>query len=133
MHDIWVRFVGNFAHRIEGPLNLRFVLQPIMAVIFASIAGFKDAKLGKAPYFWSLFTDPLHRRELLKNGWKSIGKLFIVAIVLDVIFQIKELHIVYPGEALIVATLLAIMPYLIVRGLVTRLLGKGSKERVLKA
>jgi hypothetical protein len=102
-------------------------------VIFASIAGFKDAKLGKAPYFWSLFTDPLHRRELLKNGWKSIGKLFIVAIVLDVIFQIKELHIVYPGEALIVATLLAIMPYLIVRGLVTRLLGKGSKERVLKA
>ena len=133
MHDIWVRFVGNFAQRIEGPLNFRFVIQPIMAVIFASIAGFKDAKWGKAPYFWSLFTDPMHRRELLKNGWKSIGKLFIFAIVLDVIFQIKELHTVYPGEAIIVAALLAIMPYLIVRGLVTRLLGKASKERVLKA
>ena len=132
MHDIWVRFVGNFAQRIEGPLNFRFVIQPIMAVIFASIAGFKDAKWGKAPYFWSLFTDPMHRRELLKNGWKSIGKLFIFAIVLDVIFQIKELHTVYPGEAIIVAALLAIIPYLIARGLVTRLLGKGAKDRVLK-
>jgi hypothetical protein len=132
MHDIWVRFVGNFAQRIDGPLNFRFVMQPIMAVIFASIAGFRDGKLGKAPYFWSLFTDPLHRRELLKNGWKSVGKLFVFAIVLDVIFQIKELHTVYPGEALIVALLLAIIPYLIVRGLVTRLLRKGSKDRVLK-
>jgi hypothetical protein len=122
MHEIWLRFIGNFLHRVEGPLHFRFVLQPVMAVIFATIGGVRDAKVGKGPYFWSLFSDPQHRTELLKDGWKSIGKVFILAIVLDVIFQIRELHTVYPGEALIVALLLAIIPYLLVRGLVTRLL-----------
>lgn len=128
MHDIWLRFIDNLSQRIAGPLNFRFLLQPVMAVIFASIGGFKDAKAGRAPYFWSLFTDPQHRRVLLKDGWKSVGKLFIFAIILDVIFQIRELHTVYPGEALIVALFLAIIPYLLVRGMVTRLLRKSSPE-----
>jgi hypothetical protein len=121
VNDIWMRVMGNFSHRISGPMNFRFILQPVMALIFATIAGLKDAKAGKSLYFWSLFTEPQHRAELLKDGWKSIGKIFFMAIVLDVIFQIRELHTVYPGEALIVAVLLAILPYLMVRGLVNRL------------
>jgi len=36
--------------------------------------------------------------------------------VLDVVYQLIELHFVYPGEALIVAFILAILPYLILRG-----------------
>src|SRR5450432_3426198 len=117
MHDAWLRLTQNLSHRISGPMNIRFILQPIMALIFATIGGLKDAKAGKAPYFWSLFTDPHHRVQLLKDGWKSVGKVFILAI--------KELHTLYAGEALIVALLLAIIPYLIVRGLVTRLFRKG--------
>src|SRR5450432_2393190 len=111
MHDAWLRLTQNLSHRISGPMNIRFILQPIMALIFATIGGLKDAKAGKAPYFWSLFTDPHHRVQLLKDGWKSVGKVFILAIGLDVIFQIKELHTLYAGEALIVALLLAIIPY----------------------
>jgi hypothetical protein len=48
----------------------------------------------------------------------------ILAIVLDVIYQIKQLHFVYIGEAIIVAIVLALLPYLILRGLVTRLFSK---------
>jgi hypothetical protein len=59
--------------------------------------------------------------ELLKDGWKSVGKVFILAIVLDVVYQIIELHFVYVGEAIIVAFILAFLPYLILRGLVTRI------------
>jgi hypothetical protein len=129
MHDIWLRFMGNLSHRVDGPLHFRFLLQPIMAVIFATMAGIKDAKAGNAPYFWSIFTDPQHRRMILKDGWKSIGKVFIFAIILDVVFQIMELHTVYPGEALIVAFFLSIIPYLIIRGPVTRLLRKGHGHR----
>ena len=50
--------------------------------------------------------------------------MFILALALDVVYQIIVLRFVYPGEALIVAFILAITPYLILRGLVTRLARK---------
>ena len=97
MHDIWMRFMENLSHRVGGTMRFRFILQPTMALIFATIDGLKDAKSGKAPYFWSLFTEPQHRIERLKHGWKSVGKVFVLAIVLDVIFQIRELDSVSSG------------------------------------
>jgi hypothetical protein len=121
MDDIWVRLADNMADRISGPMKFRFILQPAMACFFAVRSGLNDARAGKPPYFWSLIDDPLHRTEMLQDGWKSVGKVFMLAIVLDVIYQVIALRFVYPGEALLVALLLAILPYLIVRGLVTRL------------
>jgi hypothetical protein len=41
-------------------------------------------------------------------------------VVLDVVYQLIVLHFVYPGEALIVAFILAIVPYVILRGPVVR-------------
>ena len=67
---------------------------------------------------------PAQRDDMLKDGWKSVGKVFILALVLDVIYQIIELRFVYAGEAIIVAFVLAILPYLILRGLVTRIARK---------
>jgi hypothetical protein len=58
---------------------------------------------------------------MIKDGWKSVGKLFILALVLDVVYQILVLRFVYPGETIIVAFVLAIVPYLILRGLVNRI------------
>jgi hypothetical protein len=124
MHDIWRRAAEHFSERVDGPLHFRLVLQPLMAVIFATIGGFKDAKAGRAPYLWRLCSEPQNRGVLLLDGWKSIGKVFILAVVLDVVFQIEELQTVYPSETLMVAILLAIVPYLLVRGPVTRLLSR---------
>lgn len=120
MDDVWLRFMENMSFRIDGPMKFRFVFQPLMAVIFAFIAGRKDAQAGKPPYFWALLTVPEHRSEMLRDGWKSVGKVFVLAMVLDVVFQVLVLHKVYPGEVVLVACLLAIVPYLIVRGAVTR-------------
>jgi hypothetical protein len=125
MSDIWVRFVGNLADRISGPMSFRFLLQPVMAAIFAVIAGLKDAKAGNPPYFWSLLSDKSQRAAMLKDGWKSVGKVFVLAMILDLIYQIVVLHFFYPGEMLLVAVLLAIVPYLILRGLVTRIARRG--------
>jgi hypothetical protein len=122
MDDTWMRIVENMSDRVTGPMKFRLVLQPVMASIFAIIAGLKDAKLGKPPYFWGLFSNAGHRAEMLKDGWKSVGKVFVLALVLDVVFQIMVLKTVYPGEVIIVAFLLAIVPYLLLRGLVTRLM-----------
>jgi hypothetical protein len=102
-------------------MKFRLLLQPVMAVIFATISGLNDAKTGKPPYFWALISDPSHRKEMIKDGWKSVGKVFVLALALDVIYQIIVQRFVYPGEAIVVALALAIVPYLIVRGLVTRL------------
>jgi hypothetical protein len=119
--DIWMRIVGDLADRVSGPMKFRLVLQPVMALIFAIISGLKDAKAGKPPYSWTLFTDPAHRAAMLKDGWKSVGKVFMLAIVLDVVYQFRVLHLVYPGEAIIVAIVLAIVPYLLLRGVVDRI------------
>ena len=121
MDDTWRRLVHDLIARTTGPLHFRLVLQPLMASIFAIRAGLQDAKTGKPPYFWSLLWDPAHREDMLKDGWKSVGKVFVLAIVLDIVYQIIAEHFLYPGEAIIVAFVLAIVPYLILRGLVTRL------------
>lgn len=124
MDDILIRVVENLQDRVSGPMKFRLLLQPLMAVIFAVMSGLKDAKAGKPPYFWALLTDPAHRREMIKDGWKSVGKVFVLALILDIVYQIVVLRFVYPGEAIVVALALAILPYLIVRGLVTRVARK---------
>jgi hypothetical protein len=121
MEEIWMRFVENLIDRVTGPMKFRLLLQPIMAVIFATISGLKDAKTGKPPYFWALISDPSHRKEMIRDGWKSVGKVFVLALALDVVYQIIVQRFVYPGEAIVVALALAIVPYLLVRGLVTRI------------
>ena len=124
MDDIWTRILENMADRVSGPMKFRLLLQPIMASIFAIRSGLHDARTGKPPYLWTLLTDPAHRADMIKDGWKSVGKVFLLALVLDVVYQIIVSRFVYPGEAIIVAFLLAIVPYLILRGLVTRLARK---------
>ncbi|MDO9596094.1 MAG: hypothetical protein Q7J47_00080 [Azoarcus sp.] len=124
MDDIWIRIIEHMSDRVSGPLKFRLLLQPVMAAIFAIKAGLLDARTGKPPYFWALATTPEHRVDMLKDGWKSVGKVFILAVVLDVAYQIIVLGFVYPGEVILVAFVLAILPYLILRGLVTRIARK---------
>jgi hypothetical protein len=124
MDDILMRFVENLNDRVSGPMKFRLLLQPAMPAFFAIRAGLDDARTGKPPYFWSLVTDPAHRVDMLKDGWKGVGKVFLIALLLDVVYQIIVLKFVYPGEAIYVAFVLAILPYLILRGLVTRIARK---------
>jgi hypothetical protein len=115
--DLWDGLVS----RSTGPLKFRFFLQPGMAIFLAVRCGLRDSREGKPPYFWAIFTDPAQRRELLHDGWKSIGKVFILAVALDCIYQAIELHWIHLFEAILVALLLAIIPYLLVRGPVNRI------------
>lgn len=122
MEELWQRFIDHFVGRLDGPLHFRFVVQPLMAAIFAVVDGVKDAKKGKPAYFWAMLAAPDRRRELVKDGWKHFGKIFILAIILDIIYQLKVHGSIYPGEVLAVALVLAILPYLLVRGPVNRIM-----------
>jgi hypothetical protein len=117
----WERVIHNLVARLDGPLHFRLIVQPLMASTFAVIDGLRDAKMGKPAYFWAMLSNPEHRKELLQVGWKRVGKIFILAVILDFVYQIKVNHWIYPGETLIVATVLAIAPYLILRGPINRL------------
>jgi hypothetical protein len=127
MDHLFARVGEQLVARITGPMKFRLVLQPAMAIFFAVRGGLKDAREGKPPYFWGLFTDRGEREAMLKNGWKSVGKVFILAVVLDAIYQFIVLRWFYPGEAVIVAIILAILPYLLVRGPVNRIVRRSRK------
>jgi Flp pilus assembly protein TadB len=107
-------------------MKFRLVLQPVMAIIFAARAAIKDAREGNPPYFWAMFTDATARRKLLQSGWKDVGKIFILAILIDAVYQFIVARWVYPGELVIVAIILAIVPYILVRGPLNRLLRRGK-------
>jgi hypothetical protein len=102
-------------------MTFRLILQPIMATFFAVRSGLKDAKEGKPVYFWALFTDSVNRRDMLRDGWKSVGKVFVIAIIIDLVYQLIVFRWFYPVEALLVAVILAFIPYLLIRGPVNRI------------
>ena len=120
--DTFTRVAENLVARVTGPMKFRLLLQPAMATFFAIRDGLRDARECRPPYFWGLFSEKAERASMLKNGWKSVGKVFILAVVLDVVYQLIEHRwTVYPGEAVLVAIILAIVPYLVIRGPVNRI------------
>jgi len=121
MEYLWQVIVENFLGRLDGPLHFRFIFQPLMAIIFAIIDGYKDAKSGRPVYFWTMISNPVHRKELIKDGWKHVGKIFIIAGILDIVYSLKVYHTIFPFATLMVAFILAILPYVLLRGPANRL------------
>jgi hypothetical protein len=115
--NTWDELIG----RQSGPLYFRLILQPIVAAVLAIRAGRNDAREGKPVVFWAIVREPKKRRLLLWEAWRDIGKLFLVGVRLDVTYQVIALHGIRPVQSLIVATVLAVLPYLAVRGLTNRI------------
>jgi hypothetical protein len=115
------RMVENLIGRLDGPMHFRLFLQPATALFFGIRDGLKDAREGKPAYFWAIFSNPAQAKELLKSGLKSVTRVVIFALVMDAIYQIIVSHWFYPGEALLVAFILAFVPYLLIRGPVNRI------------
>jgi len=121
VEEILSRIFENLIDRVSGPMKFRLILQPLMATIFAIRNGLKDAKEGRPPYFWGLFTHPEQRLDMLRDGWKRVGKVFVMAIIIDLVYQWIVSRRFYPFEALLVAIILAFIPYLLIRGPVDRI------------
>jgi hypothetical protein len=120
MDELIARAWEGLMARIGGPMTFRLILQPLMATLLAVRAGLKDAREGRPPYFWTLVTDSAQRLDLLREGWRSIARVFILAVVMDLIYEWLVGRRFYPLETLIVAIVLAVLPYLLLRGPVNR-------------
>lgn len=116
-----VRFYSDLIGRAEGPMTFRFVLQPTMALLMAVRDGFKDAKAGRAPYFWTIVNEPEHRAASLREGRKATARILVLGLVMEVIYQYRVFGTFHVLEAVNFIFLLCFLPYLIMRGPINRL------------
>lgn len=121
VHDV-VRFYTDLTGRAEGPMTFRFVLQPTMALLMAIRDGFKDARAGRAPYFWTIVNDPSHRHSSLREGAKATGRIVLLGLVMEIIYQYRVFGTFHVLEAAIFILLLCFLPYLVMRGPINRLM-----------
>jgi hypothetical protein len=109
------RLWRDLLDRPGGPMTFRFILQPAMAVIAALRDGVSDARLGRTPYLAAIVRGEESSGRLWE-GIISTARLIILGIVMDTIYQWLVLKTFYPGQAVVVAILLAFVPYLLLRG-----------------
>ena len=119
--------------RVGGPMDFRLVLQPAMAILIAIRAGWNDAREDRPPFLWTVITNRRERRALLRNGWRDVGRVFVLAWLLDAVYQVVFLRAFRPLQGLLVAVVLAFVPYGVARGLTTRLLRRTPRFRRIGA
>ncbi len=115
------RAVEQLRGRASDPLHLRLVMMPTVVTIIAIRAGIRDARDGQPAFLWGLITRPAQRKERLLSARSHISRIFIVACVLDTIYQVAFLRAFYPIQVFIVAIGCAILPYVLIRGPTNRI------------
>jgi hypothetical protein len=121
MDDVFTRVWNDLVGRLTGPMQFRTILQPATAMFFATLDGLKDAREGRPAYLWTIFIDRAERGRLLREGWKRVLRVTILAVIIDAIYQLIVFGWIYPGELVITVLVLAFVPYLLLRGPVNRL------------
>jgi hypothetical protein len=92
-----------------------------MATIVAIRDGLKDARSGRSPYFATVLNNPQERVGRLREGLNATARIIALGLVMDVMYQAIVFKTFYPDQALVVALVLAFVPYLIIRGVTARL------------
>ena len=119
--EIHRRIWSDIFNRPAGPMALRFFLQPIMGFFAALHDGIKDARAGRSPYLWTMLTNSAKRGGRLREGLIATSRIILIGLVMDTIYQAIVLKTFYPGEAMIIAILLAFVPYLLLREPIARI------------
>ena len=121
MDDLLTRMWSDLVARVHGPFSFRFLLQPLMGLIYATRDGIADARQGRPPYFWSVLFIPGSRATLLREGWNAELRVLGLGVVMDVIYQLMVFGTIYPFELVVIVLALAFLPYVIVRGPINRI------------
>jgi hypothetical protein len=114
------RFWADILGRLHGPMTFRFFVQPAFGFVAALRDGIKDTRTGHKAFFWTALWDSSRTRGRLREGLISTSRLGLLGFAMDTFYQLKVLDQFYPGEAVVMVLLLAILPYFVFRWIVER-------------
>src|SRR5688572_28030033 len=98
MDDFLSRFFGEMLGRTDGPFSFRFILQPVMAMFYAYRDGVKDARAGRPLYSLWIFTHSEQRGPMLREGFKAVGRVIGLGVIMDLAYQVIVLGSFRPLE-----------------------------------
>jgi len=114
------RFFADLLARLSGPGRLRFILQPIAAILIARQDGTKDAVSGGLSSLGSL--NNLGEEPPGPSFWfASVRDLMVLATLLDLACQYLIFREIHPGAALLIGPILIAGPYIATRILTCRI------------
>jgi len=119
VEDVLIRGWENFIARTTGPLKFRFILQPTVAAVLGALAGLRDYRAGRPAFFWSLLTEGSRRH--LSEIFRDVGRIFLISMAMDAVYQLFVSRGIFLLELLFTALILAVVPYLLIRGPANRL------------
>ena len=110
--------------RLAGPMSLRLVIQPVIALLLGIRDGRIDAKEGEPPFIVGLITNCRDRKAKLVSLFKSLSKAIIIAVILEVIVQYLLFGQVHAIGVILYASFFLIVPYSLARGLTNMIVTK---------
>jgi hypothetical protein len=119
--EVRARIWQNLLERWGAPMTFRFFLQPVMATIAAFLDGVKDARTGRPPFLKTVLTSPEKRAGRLQEAVIATARIILLGLVMDTIYQVIEFKTFHPAEAVMIALLLAFVPYVLLRGIISRI------------
>lgn len=119
--EVHQRFWQDLFGRVGGPMTFRFFLQPTMALLAAIPDGRRDARQGRSHFYWTSRGDTSLRRGRLREGLFATARILLLGLAMDMLYQYRVFDRFYPGEAVMISLLLAVLPYFIWRWLVERI------------
>lgn len=110
-------------------MSLRFVFQPLVAVLLGIRDGAMDAKAGEPPFIIDLIFNRDDRGAKLSGVLKSLSKTIVVATVFDMIAQYLIFDQVRVIPAIVVGVFLLSVPYSLARGITNRILSARRSDQ----
>lgn len=112
-------FEGIVRDLTSGKGQLRFLIQPIVAIVLGARLGVADAREHQPPFLFRLLKGG-GSRALFEHSLSDVVVPLGVGIVIDGVLQHYTLGVVRPLHAVVVGLALVWLPYAIARALVNR-------------
>lgn len=126
------QFFSDMSARFSGPGRLRFILQPLIAIIIGAGDGRRDARAGRPPFVLALLSCHARAKGLLREAVVSTRNLVAVAILLDILSQFLIFREIHPGAALVLGPVLIAVPYALSRALANRISRRIRRVSVIR-
>ena len=128
MNEVLERVVEGIVARVTGPMSMRFLLQPIAAILVGIRDGRLDARAGTPPYIFDLVFRPEGRRRALSSALQTLLIPMTVGTILDAIAQYLIFQRVHILPAMLVGAFVMGVPYSLARGISNRVTSARRKE-----